>query len=223
MSAVTIYFHKSSINVGQVPDLPDPISSGPAGRKAGFAARIVQPRTQVKHLSRLPDDGRFRLTSMILPSVWPRKFRRVILILRAAVSPPAFAQDAVAIADRQIIQEIRDSNQLMDNLEYLSDAIGPRVTGTEQLNQAVNWAQQQCLKYNLENVHLEGWKIAHSWQRDRAGSNCQPRRAQPHYCIFGLVTRRCEAPSCTCLRHALRNCKSTGENFKAQSSSTSRP
>lgn len=56
----------------------------------------------------------------------------------------------------------------MDNLEFLSDTIGPRVTGTEPLTKAVNWASDLCRGYGLENVHLEGWTIAHSWQRGSA-------------------------------------------------------
>jgi len=78
------------------------------------------------------------------------------------------AQDTVTVADKQIMQEIREHNELMNNLEYLSDVIGPRVTGTEQLNQAVNWAQDLCHRYKLGNVHRESWKIGHSWQRGAA-------------------------------------------------------
>src|SRR5205807_667281 len=99
-----------------------------------------------------------------------RGFGQLIVSLSTAVllCLPASAQDGVVVADRQIIQEIREHNQLMDNLEYLSDSIGPRVTGTEQLKQAVKWARDLCQRYNLENVHLEGWKIGHSWQRGTA-------------------------------------------------------
>jgi hypothetical protein len=30
------------------------------------------------------------------------------------------------------------------------------------------WASGVETRYGLENVHLEGWKIAHSWQRGSA-------------------------------------------------------
>src|SRR5882672_6821802 len=95
---------------------------------------------------------------------------RLLFVLATAqlfcLSVPA--QDTVTVADKQIMQEIREHNELMNNLEYLSDVIGPRVTGTEQLNQAVNWAQDLCHRYKLGNVHRESWKIGHSWQRGAA-------------------------------------------------------
>jgi len=56
----------------------------------------------------------------------------------------------------------------MENLEYLSDRIGPRLTGSEQLGTAEIWAADVAKQYGMENVHLEGWKIAHSWRRGSA-------------------------------------------------------
>jgi carboxypeptidase Q len=56
----------------------------------------------------------------------------------------------------------------MENLEYLSDRIGPRLTGSEQLRAAEIWASDVAKQYGLENVHLEAWKIAHSWRRGSA-------------------------------------------------------
>jgi carboxypeptidase Q len=53
-------------------------------------------------------------------------------------------------------------------MEMLSDVIGPRLTGSDQLHTAESWAAGLARQYALENVHLEGWKIAHSWQRGSA-------------------------------------------------------
>ena len=77
-------------------------------------------------------------------------------------------QDDSRASDKRILQEIRDHNQLMENIEYLSDAIGPRLTGSEQLKTAEVWTANLARQYSLENVHLEGWKIAHSWERGAA-------------------------------------------------------
>src|SRR5215472_15439728 len=74
-------------------------------------------------------------------------------------------QDDSRAADKRILQEVQVHNQLMENIEHLSDAIGPRLTGSEQLKAAEAWAVSLARQYSLENVHLEGWKIAHSWQR----------------------------------------------------------
>ena len=74
-------------------------------------------------------------------------------------------QDDWRAADKRILQEVQEHNQLMENIEHLSDAIGPRLTGSEQLKTAEGWAASVARQYGLEDVHLEAWKIAHSWQR----------------------------------------------------------
>ena len=44
-------------------------------------------------------------------------------------------------ADAQILSEIREHSEAMENLEYLSDNIGPRLTGSPQLKQANEWTR----------------------------------------------------------------------------------
>ncbi|MDP9338834.1 MAG: M20/M25/M40 family metallo-hydrolase [Acidobacteriota bacterium] len=73
-----------------------------------------------------------------------------------------------AAADAQILKEIHEHSEAMENLEHLSDAIGPRVTGSSQLKQANEWTADMFRKYGLTNVHLEPWTIAHSWTRGTA-------------------------------------------------------
>ena len=74
----------------------------------------------------------------------------------------------VATTDQQILSEIREHSEVMDNLEYLSDRIGPRLTGTTQLKQANDWTVEMFKKYGLTNVHLEAYSIPHSWVRGTA-------------------------------------------------------
>jgi carboxypeptidase Q len=99
-----------------------------------------------------------------------RWLSRLILFLCAVItcSPRAASQDELEATDRRIFQEIHEHNHLMENLEHLSDAIGPRLTGSEQLRSAENWASDLARQYRLDNVHLEDWKIAHSWRRGPA-------------------------------------------------------
>ena len=77
---------------------------------------------------------------------------------------------AIAVVDTQILSEVRDHSEVMQNLEYLSDSIGPRLTGSPQLKQANEWTAEQMKKYGLVNVHLEPWTIAHSWTRGTASA-----------------------------------------------------
>jgi carboxypeptidase Q len=106
------------------------------------------------------------------------RFHRIVLLcvvlLAGFAARKGFAAPAddgaggFAAADAQILSEIRDHSEAMPNLEYLSDNIGPRLTGSPQLKQANDWTADQMKKYGLVNVHLEPWTIAHSWTRGTA-------------------------------------------------------
>src|SRR5271165_487695 len=84
--------------------------------------------------------------------------------------PAADSPDPVATADAQILAQVREHSELMQNLEYLSDEIGPRLTGSPQLKQANDWTAEMFRKYGLSNVHLGPWTIAHSWTRGTASA-----------------------------------------------------
>lgn len=86
------------------------------------------------------------------------------LLCSATVS----SQNTTEAIDNRIFREIREHNELMQNLEYLSDDIGPRLTGSDQLRRSVDWATGLARGYGLENVHVETWQLAHSWQRGSA-------------------------------------------------------
>jgi carboxypeptidase Q len=94
-------------------------------------------------------------------------------ILHAMARPAPNTNDTTdandyAAADAQILKEIHEHSEAMGNLEYLSDAIGARLTGSPQLKQANEWTAEMFRKYGLTNVHLEPWTIAHSWTRGTA-------------------------------------------------------
>jgi len=93
----------------------------------------------------------------------------VLTVVRAGSARTAEDEaSAFAAEDAQILSEIRDHSQVMENLEYLSDEIGPRLTGSPQLKQANDWTAAKFREYGLTNVHLEPWTIAHSWTRGTA-------------------------------------------------------
>ncbi len=71
-------------------------------------------------------------------------------------------------ADAQILAEIAAHSEAMANLEYLSDQIGARLTGSPQLKQASEWTASLFRKYGLTSVHLESWTIANAWTRGTA-------------------------------------------------------
>jgi carboxypeptidase Q len=93
---------------------------------------------------------------------------------RAAVraqQAAAAAKDPNAEADDKILAEVRDHNEIMSNLEYLSDMIGARLTGSENLKKANDWTRQKFADYGVANPHLESWTIAHSWGRGAANGS----------------------------------------------------
>src|ERR1700732_1645096 len=107
-----------------------------------------------------------------------RRFRvlvcGVVLVLvaeRSGLAEPAGEeQSAFAAADAQILSEIREHSEAAANLEYLSDSIGARLTGSPQLKQANDWTRDMFAKYGAVNAHLEGWTIEHSWTRGKASA-----------------------------------------------------
>ena len=94
------------------------------------------------------------------------------VVLRAQEMYPQGKQsvldEATVAADDKIMAEIKDHNEIMSNLEYLSDMIGQRLTGSENLKKANEWTKDRFGAYGLANPHLEAWQIAHSWTRGMA-------------------------------------------------------
>jgi carboxypeptidase Q len=87
-----------------------------------------------------------------------------------AQQPAAAAKDPNAEADDKILAEVRDHNEIMSNLEYVSDMIGARLTGSENLKKANDWTRQKFADYGVANPHLESWSIAHTWERGAASA-----------------------------------------------------
>lgn len=79
------------------------------------------------------------------------------------------AQDAADKAsielDTKLIEDAQKTSEIMKNLGYLSDVIGPRLTGSANLKRANDWGAEVMTKYGLTNVHLEPWEIPISWER----------------------------------------------------------
>src|SRR2546428_6547101 len=49
------------------------------------------------------------------------------------------------------------NSKVMDTLAYLTDVIGPRLTGSPQMKRANEWTRQQLESWGLANAHLESW------------------------------------------------------------------
>jgi carboxypeptidase Q len=67
-----------------------------------------------------------------------------------------------------ILEEIDKRSELMTNIEYLCDMIGPRLTGSPNLTKASQWTRDKFKQYGLTNAHLESWMIETGWTRGDA-------------------------------------------------------
>ncbi len=87
----------------------------------------------------------------------------------AASRPRAVAEVSAAVElDRKIIADVKSKSELMKNLQYLSDVIGPRLTGSKNLEKANHWTAGKMKEYGLENVRLEPWEVPVGWERGHA-------------------------------------------------------
>jgi carboxypeptidase Q len=73
---------------------------------------------------------------------------------RAEVPDIAMGEAAVVEA---IIEEGSQRNRVMDHLTYLCDEIGPRLTGSSNVERANHWVAEQFKAWGLENVHQDEW------------------------------------------------------------------
>jgi carboxypeptidase Q len=77
--------------------------------------------------------------------------------------------DPLSEVDTKILAQVKaDEPELKANLEFLSDHIGPRLTGSEQLDQASRWMLTRFQQLGLANAHQEAWSIANRWTRGPA-------------------------------------------------------
>jgi hypothetical protein len=85
---------------------------------------------------------------------------------------PSLAQSSSDRVPQFDILRIRDEglnhSQAMQTLSYLTDVIGPRLTGSPNLHRANEWTRDTMTKWGLENAHLEAWgEFGRGWALKR--------------------------------------------------------
>src|ERR1700745_4089708 len=74
---------------------------------------------------------------------------------------PVGGQKQPALARNDPVAKIMDEglnrSHVMETLSYLSDVIGPRLTGSPNMKRANEWTRDQLTKWGLQNAHLEAW------------------------------------------------------------------
>ncbi len=105
------------------------------------------------------------VVTMLAAALWTRAQAPPVPATRAA----AAKAEAVAL-DKKIIAQVKEHPDIMANLTYLSDEIGPRLTGSAALQRANEWAAEKMRSYGLSNVHQEAWTIPVGWERGTASA-----------------------------------------------------
>jgi hypothetical protein len=102
------------------------------------------------------------------------RFRPLAFVVFAVLASSALAQQAAlddkakVALDQRILSDAKKSSDILKNLTYLSDVIGPRLTGSANLKRAGEWGAAKMKEYGLQNVHLEPWTSPEGWQRGHA-------------------------------------------------------
>src|SRR5882672_11065276 len=84
--------------------------------------------------------------------------------------------DAIA----RIRNEGLNRSQVMQTLSYLSDVIGPRLTGSPNLKRANEWTRDKLTSWGLANAHLESWgPFGRGWSLKRFSAQVVEPQAIP--------------------------------------------
>ena len=65
----------------------------------------------------------------------------------------------------KLLKEVKDHAEVVARVEHLSDQIGPRLTGSDQLRRAQAWAMAEMKKLGADNVHEEAYDFGLAWTR----------------------------------------------------------
>jgi hypothetical protein len=106
---------------------------------------------------------------------------------RAATSQPASQAAATQPASQPAndpISRIRDEglnrSQVMQTLSYLTDVIGPRLTGSPNLRRANEWTRERLSSWGLVNARLEPWgPFGRGWSLKRFSAQIVEPQAIP--------------------------------------------
>src|SRR5215831_10058653 len=99
--------------------------------------------------------------------IWKRR-ALVAAAMIVAAAPPRPAQVATVVNDTivpKLIQEGMQRSHVEPDLEYLTDVIGPRLTGSAGVRRANDWTRQKFLEYGMDHAELEPWKFGVGWTR----------------------------------------------------------
>jgi carboxypeptidase Q len=102
----------------------------------------------------------------------------------AQTQTPQPAQTTTPTPTPDVVERIKDEglnrSQVMRTLEYLTDVLGPRLTGSPALKRANNWTRDKLSEWGLQNAHLEPWgPFGRGWTLKRFSAEVVEPQAFP--------------------------------------------
>ena len=99
--------------------------------------------------------------------------RKTLCVLTLAIASSTWAAEPSANNSQkgdpvdQIREEGLERSQAMETLTYLSDVIGPRLTGSPGMMRANQWTLEKLLGWGLKNARMEPWFFGRGWSVER--------------------------------------------------------
>ncbi len=73
---------------------------------------------------------------------------------------------------KKIREEGMERSKVMDTISWMTDVIGPRLTGSPQMKHANEWTKQRLTEWGMENAHLESWgPFGRGWTLEKFSAN----------------------------------------------------
>ena len=82
--------------------------------------------------------------------------RALLFVIDCGV-PSATAVATEKAEVEKLLSSSREENRAMEHLDYLTNRIGPRLTGSDNLQNACEWARDRFKSFGIDNARLEKW------------------------------------------------------------------
>lgn len=107
----------------------------------------------------------------------------LLLTLGSILGVTHGAQPPQEKIDLNVINKIKDEalnhSQIMETVGYMTDVIGPRLTGSPGLKKAEDYASDRLREWGIANVHLEPWgPFGRGWSLE----DCTAKMITPTFC-----------------------------------------
>ena len=99
-----------------------------------------------------------------------------LLVFSLAVPAQVPVPAAVEKVDAEMMSKIRkegmENSKVMDTLSWMTDVIGPRLTGSPQMKHANEWTKNKLTEWGLENARVAPWgTFGRGWSLEKFSAN----------------------------------------------------